>query len=131
MVTSALRKKTIDSFVGAPADGVSPGDLTSGAPVNIYDPSEDPGAGTNYSLPPAIHFPDDEFLRPGDTIFEVLTLAGGVYEASLPVDFYRNVWFDGLSTRIIDHWTMTAAGNVDPETTLPSGVNVTAKYVMA
>ena len=131
LFSEALRKKTIDAFGGVPSTGVTPGDLISGAPVNIFDPSENPGANIEYSLPPITHFPDDPFLRVGDTIFEVLTLSGSTYHASLPVNFYRNVWFDGLAARFSDHWTVNPAKAVVPATTVESGVSVSAKYVLA
>lgn len=130
-LAEALRKKSIDAYGGAPSDGVNPGDLTSGLPINIFDPNEGPGADTDYALPPITHFPDDPFLRSGDTIFEVLTLTGSNYRATHPVNFYRDVWFDGLAARLNDHWTMNSSDEVVPVGTVNSGVSVTAKYVLA
>lgn len=130
VITSALTKKTIDAFGGIPADSVHPGDLINGLPIGVGDP-DDGSPPPAFALPAEVHFPDDPFLRAGDTIFEVLTLAGGVYSPSLSVDFYRDVWFDGLSADKGIHFTVTTNGDVDPISTLDSDVSVTAKYVLA
>lgn len=129
-IASALRKKSIDQFGGVPSDGVTPGDLVSGLPANLADPSGDPTTDLAYALPAEVHFPDSEFLRAGDTIFEVLTLSAGAYVASLPVNFYRNVWFDGLAAERNDHYALSGEA-IDPNATLAADVSVTAKYVLA
>lgn len=129
-VASALRKKNIDSFGGVPSDGVTPGDLLTGLPVNVSDPSGDPSADLTYALPSKVHQVDEDFLRPGDTIFEKLAYAGGTYVASLPVNYFRAVWFDGLAAERNDHYLMSGEA-IAPLATLASGVSVTAKYVLA
>lgn len=131
LLSEALRKKTIDAYGGAPSDGVNMSELTTGLPINLSDPSGDPSGVSGYALPARVKLPTDVFLRDGDTIFEKLTLSTDVYTASLPVEFYREVWFDGLLARHVDHYTLTAAKAVDPVAPLASDVSVTAKYVYA
>lgn len=127
---SALRKASIDAFGGVPSDGITPGDLISGLPGNLSDPSGTPGNQQQYALPPRTHFVTDAFLRVGDTIFEQLTRNGSIYEPSLDVDFYRNVWFDGLAAERSDHYSLIGSA-VSPNVTLSTDVRVTAKYVLA
>lgn len=124
----ALRKKSIDSFGGIPANALDFGDLIGGLPENINDPGGN-GDG-EHALPPRVHTPDEDFLQAGDTIFEELTVNGSVYEASLPVDFYRDVWFDGLQAEPSAHYTVSSEA-IKPVDTLASSVRVTAKYVLA
>lgn len=130
-ITRALQKKTQDAFGGVPSTGVNANDLISGFPSNLSDPSGESG-DVAYALPAEVHQADDDLLREGDTIFEVLTLSSAVYVASHPVDFFREVWFDGLAAERNDHYTLANSGEaIAPIETLASGTSVTAKYVLA
>ncbi len=68
----------------------------------------------------------------GQTLTERLTLASGQYCPSLPVNFYRRVWFDGLEAFESIHFTVDVNTQcVLPSTSLNTNVVVTASYVKA
>lgn len=132
-IAGALRKTSIDAFGGVPSDGVTPGDLISGFPVNLSDPNATENAMPVTTLPSDyVVLPDaNAFLESGDTVFEELTLGGGVYTGTLPIDFYRDVWFDGLKAERNDHYLLTSTRAIDPTGSLDAATSVTAKYVIA
>lgn len=92
----------------------------------------DPNAIT-YSPPAEIillepHMTVDS-IGSGRTVEENLTQIGDVYKATLPVSFFRNVWFDYLEAYPIEHWVLS--GNyVVPEGDLIAGTEVRGRYVV-
>jgi hypothetical protein len=75
--------------------------------------------------------PTPDSFGPGQTVYEELVRVGDEFDPSLPVLFYRAVWFDGLEAYDPTHYDVADNGNVVPNTVLIPGTVVTATYVKA
>lgn len=86
---------------------------------------------SGFAIPPVIYnVIDGEGIGPGITVEEQLTLTDGVYMTSLPFDFMRNVWFDGLLALPTVHWTVSGSDGIVTYIPLISGSQVIAQYVV-
>jgi len=75
--------------------------------------------------------PTTDSYPANQTIYEELDRVGNEFDPSLPVLFYRAVWFDGLEAYDPTHYDVGPTGNVIPHTVLIDGTIVTAQYVKA
>lgn len=71
----------------------------------------------------------DEFEE-CDLIEEQLTEVAGAYFTSLPFNFFRNVWYDGLLANYIEHYTLSGNDRLIPNVELLAGTEVIAQYVV-
>lgn len=65
----------------------------------------------------------------GRTVEQDLTQIGGAYTTTLPVRYFRNVWFDYLEANLVEHWTLSG-NSVFPLGTLLAGTEVRGRYVV-
>lgn len=106
--------------------------------LDIHSSTDFDPAGVNgdlsTSIPAEIHTIDEDTtedsLVVGMTVEEELTAVDNVYFTSLPSDFFRSVWFDGLLALPGIHWVSSGSSNIIPFGTLISGTQVIAQYVV-
>lgn len=80
-------------------------------------------------IPSGSGFPVDQ-VAPRNTVYEQLPRTGDAFFPSLRVDFYRDVWFDGLPAYSPQHYTVGVSGSIVPNATLISSTLVSSRYVV-
>ena len=102
---------------------------------SVSSPIEDSGQTIEtYGLPASTIYFDPatmtvDSVGSGRTVEETLTRDGDAFFPSLPVDYYRGVWFDGLEAYWTDHWVLSG-DYVVPNSVLISGTEVIGRYVV-
>jgi hypothetical protein len=120
------RPKTLSNLLTAPKKKLDQDKYTTASPQ----------APATATAPATIQVADSlepltaDSVGSGQTLYERLTLSSGQYCPSLPVDFYRRVWFDGLEAFEDLHFTVDLSTQcVVPNSAIPSTSVVTASYV--
>ncbi len=66
----------------------------------------------------------------GSTFEEILQEVSGSYMTTYPLEFFRDVWYDGLMAVPYEHWTIPDSDTLLPNSALISGTQVEVKYVV-
>lgn len=103
--------------------------------LSLDTPLEDSNSEiTTYALPASVVYFNPSTMTvdsvgSGRTVEEALTRQGDVFSPSLPVDYYRGVWFDGVEAYWTTHWLLSG-NNVIPNSVLIAGTEVIGRYVV-
>lgn len=101
-----------------------------------FDPSQDGGSeDLEFSVPPEPLTNVDgdwsvDSIETGTIVEEELTVNGASYMTSLPFEFFRAVWYDGLLANYSEHFTLSGSFELIPNTQLLSGTEVIGQYVV-
>lgn len=122
--TEKLSQQSVLEGVGGPF-GLDIADVT--------DDADSDDLGTSVPSEPVSSAEEEvsiDSIEEGSTFEEELVLSGGLYYTSLPFEFFKNVWFDGLLAIYNEHWTISGTQAIVTNIPLLDGTEVIARYVV-